>query len=63
MIMTVKNDGTDKELFVVTGSLVTIIPPDKEIIKDKNNFTDNQKYQSSNRSEVKFAGNITLITE
>ena len=28
-------DGTAKEFIVDTGSMVTIMPPDKKIIKDK----------------------------
>ena len=33
--MTKKINGTEKELIVDTGSLVLILPPDKELIENK----------------------------
>ena len=41
-----------------TESVVTLIPPDKERIKDKKLLPITRKYQEVNKNEVKFAGRI-----
>ena len=33
--LTKRNDGTEKEFIVETGSPVTLIPPDKDVIKGR----------------------------
>ena len=60
---TKKIDGTKKEFIVDTGSLVKIIPPDKEIIKDINILPATKKYQDANKNEVKIPGKITVEGE
>ena len=58
--MTKRTDRTEKEFIVDTGSLVTITPPDKEIIKGKKILRVTKKYQYVNKNEVKFIGKITV---
>ena len=60
--MTLKIDGTEEDFIVYTGSLVTIIPPDKEEIKNTK-ISPIRKHQDVNKNEVKFAGKITVEAE
>ena len=61
--MTIKIDGTEEEFIVNRGSPVTIIPPDKDIIKDNKILPVKRKNQVVNKNEVKFTGKITVETE
>ena len=61
--MTVKIGGTEKELIVDMGSPVTIIPPDKEVIKAQKILPITRRYQDLNKNEVKFTGQITVEAE
>ena len=58
--MTIKIDGTEKKLIVDTESPVTIIPPDKEIMKDKKILLVTRKHQDVDKNEVEFTGKITV---
>ena len=61
--MTIKNDGTEKKIIIDTGSPVTIIPPEKEIMKNRKILPVTKKYQDLNRNEVIFTGKITVEAE
>ena len=61
--MTTKSDGTEKEFIVDIGSLVTLLAPDKETIKDKTRLPVAEKYQVVNKNEVKFTVKVTVEAE
>ena len=61
--MTIKSESREKEFIVQKGSPLTIIPPKKEIIKDKKILPITGKHQDCNKNEVKFAGKITVEAE
>ena len=61
--MTKKIDRTEKEFIVDTGSLVTIMQPHKEIIKDKKKLLVTRTYQVVIKNEDKFNGKITVEAE
>ena len=61
--MTITNDGTEKKFIVDTGSPVTNIPPDKEIITGKKKIPVTRKYQDVNKNKVKFTGKNTVEIE
>ena len=44
----IKTDGSEKKFKVDTGSLVTIIRPEKEVVKDKKTLPITRKYQDVN---------------
>ena len=57
--MTTKYDETEDEIIVDTGSPVTILPPDKEIKKDKK-ILQITKYQDESKKEVKLLKKATV---
>ena len=61
--MTVKISGTKKAFSVDIGSPVTVITPDKEIIKNEKISAITRNYQDFINNEVKFAGKITVEAE
>ena len=61
--ITIRNDGTEKEFIVDTGSPVTIIPPDKEIIKSMKLFLVTKKYRDVDKNALEFTGKRTVEAE
>ena len=57
---TVKINRTKKEFVFVTGSLITIIPPDRTILKLTGTQTITNKSQDVNKNEVFFRGKIPV---
>ena len=52
-----KNDsfnGTQKEFIIDTGSLISIMPADKTMMKDTEIQKERHRYQDVNKNEVKF---------
>ena len=52
-----------KEFIVDTGSPVTQIPPDKELIKVKKKLPVTRNYHDVNKNEAKFTVKITVEAE
>ena len=50
--MTKKLDGTEKKLIVDTKSLVTKIPPDKEIVKGRKILTETKKIRTLTETKL-----------
>ena len=61
--MTIRTDGTGKESIVDTGSPVTMIPPDEEIINDGRILPVTTKHQDGKSNEPKLTGKIRVKTE
>ena len=61
--MTLKIDGTEKGFIIDTGSLVTKIPPGKEITKDKKLLTVTRNYQDFYKNEDIFFRKVTVRAE
>ena len=61
--MTIKINGTPKKFIVDTGSPVTIMPMDKQIIQSAEIQKINNRYQDINKNEVKFLGKVMVNTE
>ena len=57
--MTEETDGTEEDFIMDTRSLVTIIPLDNKIIKDKKNYRYQRNMETS-KNEVKIVGKITV---
>ena len=57
---TVKINGKKKEFLINTGSPITIMPPDEEIIKSTGLQKITNKYQDVNKNEVKFRRKIPV---
>ena len=53
----------EKEFIMYTGSLVTIISPVKEMIKNERISPITKKYQDVDKNEVKFARKIMVEAE
>ena len=52
--MTIKTEGTEKEFIIDTGSPVTMLPPEKEVLKYKKIKPITIKNLEFNKDEVKF---------
>ena len=63
ILLSRRNDGTEKEFIADTGSPITILPQDKEITKGKNILSVTRKYQYVTKTEVKSTRNITVEAE
>ena len=61
--MAIKIDQTEEEFIKDTISLVTRLPPDKEILEDKRILPITRKYRGVNKIEVNFGGIITVVAE
>ena len=61
--MAIKFNGAEKEFTVDTGSPVTIIPPDKPLIKDKKTLPITRKNQDVNINATNFTGRIMVEAE
>ena len=61
--MTINIGGIEKDFIVDTGSPVTIISPDKAIIKNKRTLPITRQYQDVKKKEKKFIGTITVEAE
>ena len=58
-----KIDGTDKNIAAETRSPVTVVPPDKETLKNKKIVSSKQQILGCRKSELNFLGKITLEAE
>ena len=58
-----KINGTPKEFIIDTGSAVTIMPFDEQIIKKTEIQKITNRYQDVNKNEVKFRGKIPVNIE
>ena len=59
----IKINGTPKEFIIDTGSPVTIMPLDEQIIKKTEIQKITNRYQDVNKNEVKFRGKIPVNIE
>ena len=60
---TIKINGGRKEFIIDTGSPITIMPPDKRIMKQTENQKSTNRYRDLNKNEVKFRGKIPVNIE
>ena len=60
---TVKINGIAKEFIIDTGSPISIMPPDKRIMKPTEIQKVTNRYQDVNKNEVKFRGKIPVNIE
>ena len=60
---TVKVNGTEKEFIVDTGSPISIMPADENIMKQTEIQKVKHRYQDVNKNEVKFRGKIQADVE
>ena len=60
---TVKINGIPKEFIIDTGSPISIMPPDKPIMKPTEIQKVTNRYQDVNKNEVKFRGMIPMNIE
>ena len=59
----VKINGVIKEFIIDTGSPISIMPPDKRIMKTTELQKVSNRYQDVNKNEVKFRGKIPVNIE
>ena len=57
---TVRMNGIEKEFIIDTGSPISIMPADKEIMKETEIQKIKQRYQGVNKNEVKFRGEVPV---
>ena len=60
---TVQINGIKKEFLIDTGSPVSIMPPDKRIMKATEIQKMTNRYQDVNKNEVKFRGKVPVNIE
>ena len=60
---TVKVNGIEKEFIVDTGSPISIMPADENIMKQNKIQNIKHRYQDLNKNEVKFRGKIPAVVE
>ena len=59
----VKINGIMKEFIIDTGSPISIMPPDKRLMKPTELHKVSNRYQDVNKNEVKFRGKIPVNIE
>ena len=62
-LTTVKINGTEKEFIIDTGSPISIMPVNKQIMKETAIQKIKHRYQDVNKNEVKFRGKIPVDIE
>ena len=55
---TVKINRTEKDFIIDTGSAISIMPADKEIMKETEKQKTKHRFEDVNKDEVKFRGKI-----
>ena len=60
---TVQINGIKKEFIIDTGSPVSILPPDKRIMKTTEIQKITNRYQDVNKNKVKFRGKVLVNLE